>query len=119
MIGSYVLSSGFFDAYYLQAQKARTVLINEFNELFKDYDFLLTPTAPTPAFGIGENTDDPVKMYLSDVMTVPASLAGIPAISAPAGKSSAGLPIGVQIIGPSRSDAAVIALAGQMEAVNG
>ena len=119
MIGSYVLSSGFFDACYLQAQKARTVLINEFNELFKNYDFLLTPTAPTPAFGIGENTDDPVKMYLSDVMTVPASLAGIPAISAPAGKSSAGLPIGVQIIGPSRSDAAVIALAGQMEAVNG
>ena len=74
MIGSYVLSSGFFDAYYLQAQKARTVLINEFNELFKQYDFLLTPTAPTPAFGIGENVSDPVKMYLSDVMTVPASL---------------------------------------------
>ncbi len=119
MIGSYVLSSGFFDAYYLQAQKARTVLINEFNHLFEQYDFLITPTAPTPAFGIGENTDDPVKMYLADVMTVPASLAGIPAISAPAGKSKAGLPIGVQIIGPSRSDAAVIALAGQMELTHG
>lgn len=119
MIGSYVLSSGFFDAYYLQAQKARTVLINEFNELFKSYDFLLTPTAPTPAFGIGENTADPVKMYLADVMTVPASLAGIPAISAPAGKSVAGLPIGVQIIGPMRSDAGVIALAGQVEAHHG
>lgn len=116
MIGSYVLSSGFFDAYYLQAQKARTVLINEFNELFKQYDYLLTPTAPTPAFGIGENVNDPVKMYLADVMTVPASLAGIPAISAPAGTNSNGLPIGVQIIGPSRSDAGVIALAGQVEA---
>lgn len=116
MIGSYVLSSGFFDAYYLQAQKARTVLINEFNELFKTYDYLLTPTAPTPAFGIGENSADPVKMYLSDVMTVPASLAGLPAISAPAGNSQAGLPIGVQIIGPAKSDAGVIALAGQMEA---
>lgn len=119
MIGSYVLSSGFFDAYYLQAQKARTLLINEFNDLFAEYDFLLTPTAPTPAFGIGENSEDPVKMYLSDVMTVPASLAGIPAISAPAGANSAGLPIGVQIIGPSRSDAAVIALAGQTETSNG
>ena len=116
MIGSYVLSSGFFDAYYLQAQKARTVLINEFNELFKSYDFLLTPTAPTPAFGIGENTADPVKMYLSDVMTVPASLAGLPAISAPAGTAQSGLPIGVQIIGSAKSDAGVIALAGQMEA---
>lgn len=116
MIGSYVLSSGFFDAYYLQAQKARTVLINEFNELFASYDYLLTPTAPTPAFGIGENSEDPVKMYLSDVMTVPASLAGLPAISAPAGASQSGLPIGVQIIGPAKSDAGVIALVGQMEA---
>jgi aspartyl-tRNA(Asn)/glutamyl-tRNA(Gln) amidotransferase subunit A len=116
MIGSYVLSSGFFDAYYLQAQKARTVLVNEFNELFKTYDYLLTPTAPTPAFGIGENVSDPVRMYLSDVMTVPASLAGLPAISAPAGTAQSGLPIGVQIIGSAKSDAGVIALAGQMEA---
>lgn len=119
MIGSYVLSSGFFDAYYLQAQKARTVVINEFNALFEQYDFLLTPTAPTPAFGIGENTGDPVKMYLADVMTVPASLAGIPALSAPAGSSASGLPIGVQIIGPARSDAAIIALAGQVEVQRG
>lgn len=119
MIGSYVLSSGFFDAYYLQAQKARTVLINEFNDLFKQYDYLLTPTAPTPAFGIGENADDPVKMYLADVMTVPASLAGLPAISAPAGVSKSGLPIGVQIIGPAKSDAGVIALAGQVEVYHG
>ena len=115
MIGSYVLSSGFFDAYYQQAQKARTVLINEFNGLFSQYDLLLMPTAPTPAFGIGENIEDPVKMYLSDVMTVPMSLAGLPAISAPAGVSESGLPIGVQLVGPMKADALVIATAGQME----
>lgn len=116
MIGSYVLSSGFFDAYYLQAQKARTVLINEFNTLFEQYDFLLMPTAPTPAFGIGENADDPVKMYLADVMTVPPSLAGLPALSVPAGVNARGLPIGAQLVGRAKSDAALIALAGSMEA---
>ena len=116
MIGSYVLSSGFFDAYYLQAQKARTVLINEFNTLFEQYDFLLMPTAPTPAFGIGENANDPVKMYLADVMTVPPSLAGLPALSVPAGASTQGLPIGAQLVGRAKSDAALIALAGSMEA---
>lgn len=117
MIGSYVLSSGFFDAYYLQAQKARTLLINQFNDIFTQYDFLLTPTAPTPAFGVGENVDDPVKMYLADVMTVPASLAGLPALNIPAGKSKDGLPIGVQLIGPMQSDAELLALARTMEAV--
>lgn len=115
MIGSYVLSSGYFDAYYLQAQKARTLLINAFNTLFEQYDFLLLPTAPTPAFGVGENTADPIKMYLADVMTVPASLAGIPAVSVPAGVSSTGLPIGVQLVGPMKSDASLLALAQQME----
>lgn len=115
MIGSYVLSSGFFDAYYQQAQKARTLLINQFNELFTQYDFLLTPTAPTPAFGVGDNVDDPVKMYLADVMTVPASLAGLPALNVPAGISEAGLPIGVQLIGPMKSDAELLALASSME----
>lgn len=118
MIGSYVLSSGYFDAYYQQAQKARTVLINQFNELFETYDLLLAPTAPTPAFGLGDNTADPIQMYLSDAMTVPASMAGIPAISAPAGVSSTGLPIGVQLIGPMRADALVIAVAGQVEKAN-
>jgi aspartyl-tRNA(Asn)/glutamyl-tRNA(Gln) amidotransferase subunit A len=116
MIGSYVLSSGFFDAYYLQAQKARTLLIHQFNDLFKKYDFLITPTAPTPAFGIGENTSDPIKMYLADVMTVPASLAGIPAMSVPAGITANGLPVGVQLIGPMKSDATLIAVAKSMEA---
>lgn len=116
MIGSYVLSSGFFDAYYLQAQKARTLLIQSFDELFTKYDYLITPTAPTPAFGIGENTSDPIKMYLADVMTVPPSLAGLPAISVPAGTTPDGLPVGVQIIAPMRADAELLALAGSMEA---
>ena len=111
MIGSYVLSSGFFDAYYLQAQKARTLLINEFNALFEEYDALIGPVAPTPAFKLGENTSDPVKMYLADIMTVPASLAGLPAISVPAGTSEVGLPIGVQLIGARKSDGLLLALA--------
>lgn len=111
MIGSYVLSSGYFDAYYLQAQKARTLLINEFNTLFETYDALIGPVAPTPAFQLGENTEDPVKMYLADIMTVPASLAGLPAISVPAGTTEPGLPVGVQLIGPRKSDALLLAIA--------
>jgi aspartyl-tRNA(Asn)/glutamyl-tRNA(Gln) amidotransferase subunit A len=115
MIGSYVLSSGFFDAYYLQAQKVRTLLINEFNELFTKYDGLIGPVAPTTAFKIGENVADPIKMYLTDIMTVPTSLAGLPAISVPAGVSKSGLPIGVQLMGPRRSDAALLTLARSLE----
>jgi len=115
MIGSYVLSSGFFDAYYLKAQKARTLLINDFNKLFTDYDALIGPVSPTPAFKLGENDSDPIKMYLADVMTVPASLAGLPALSVPAGNTDAGLPVGVQLIGPRRSDAKLLALAKSME----
>ena len=115
MIGSYVLSSGFYDAYYLQAQKARTILINEFDKLFEDVDFLVGPVAPTPAFKIGENVHDPIKMYLADILNVPASLAGLPAISVPAGKTEAGLPVGVQIIGKMESDSKILALADSLE----
>lgn len=115
MIGSYVLSSGFYDAYYLQAQKARTILINEFDKLFEDVDFLVGPVAPTPAFKIGENVHDPIKMYLADILNVPASLAGLPAISIPAGKTEAGLPVGVQIIGKMESDSKILALADSLE----
>ena len=115
MIGSYVLSSGFYDAYYLQAQKARTILINEFDKLFEDVDFLVGPVAPTPAFKIGENVHDPIKMYLADILNVPASLAGLPAISIPAGKTEAGLPVGVQIIGKMESDSNILALADSLE----
>jgi aspartyl-tRNA(Asn)/glutamyl-tRNA(Gln) amidotransferase subunit A len=118
MIGSYVLSSGFFDAYYQQAQKARTLLVEAYDELFKEYDALIGPVAPTPAFSLGENSEDPVKMYLADIMTVPPSLAGLPAISVPAGESKSGLPVGVQLIGPRRSDAALLALARSIEETN-
>lgn len=117
MIGSFVLSSGFFDAYYQQAQKARTLLVDEYKKLFTTYDVLIGPVAPTPAFRLGENTDDPVSMYLADIMTVPPSLAGLPAISVPAGTNDAGLPIGVQLIGWRGNDAALLALARSMEEV--
>ena len=119
MVGSYVLSSGFFDAYYQQAQKARTLLIDAYSKLFDTYDVLLGPVAPTPAFELGENTEDPIKMYLADIMTVPPSLAGLPAISVPAGLSATGLPIGVQLIGQRQSDAALLALARSLETARG
>ena len=115
MIGSFVLSSGFFDAYYMQAQKARTLLIREYTELFKNYDVLLSPAAPTPAFKLGQNTADPIQMYLADIMTVPPSLAGLPAISVPAGENSEGLPIGVQLIGDYQTDSRLLGLAKAVE----
>lgn len=115
MIGSYVLSSGFYDAYFQQAAKARTLLIQQYNDLFKTYDVLLSPTAPTPAFGIGDNVDDPVKMYLADIMTVPPSLAGLPAVNIPAGTNAQGLPIGVQLIAPAKQDNLLLAIAKTME----
>lgn len=115
MIGSYVLSSGFFDAYYQQAQKARTLLIDEFKRAFTECDVLVSPTVPSPAFGFGENTDNPIKMYLSDAMTVSANLTGIPALSVPAGTSEGGLPIGVQLMAPYKRDAELMAFARSME----
>lgn len=118
MIGSYVLSSGFFDAYYRQAQKARTLLVEAYKKLFDEYDVLLGPVAPTPAFKLGQNTADPVQMYLADVMTVPPSLAGLPAISVPAGEDKDGLPIGAQLIGWRGDDAQLLALAGSIEEEN-
>lgn len=119
MIGSYVLSSGYFDAYYQQAQKARTLLIDAYSDLFATYDVLVGPVAPTPAFSLGENAEDPIKMYLADIMTVPPSLAGLPAISVPAGVNDAGLPIGVQLIGQRRSDAQLLSLARSLEVAHG
>ena len=115
MIGSFVLSSGFFDAYYLQAQKARTLLIKQFAEVFKKYDILVGPTAPTPAFKLGDKTSDPVQMYLADIMTVAASLAGLPAINIPAGETENGLPVGAQLIGGYKKDAEILAFARSVE----
>lgn len=115
LIGSFVLSSGFFDAYYLKAQKARTLLKRAFDDVLGKYDALIGPVSPTPAFKIGENTDDPIKMYLADIMTVPASLVGLPAMSVPAGKTSSGLPVNVQLIGKAKDDAKLMALAKSVE----
>lgn len=114
MIGTYVLSSGYYDAYYKKAQTVRTKLINEFNAAFKQVDFLLGPTAPTTAFKIGQNAGDPLQMYLADVMTVGASLAGIPAINIPAGVSG-GLPVGLQLMAAQRHDRELLSLAKNAE----
>ncbi len=99
LIGTYVLSAGYYDAYYLQAQKVRTRIAEDFDQAFKDCDVILTPTAPSAAFPIGEKMDDPIAMYLNDIFTVPASMAGLPAISVPAGLDGAGLPLGLHVIG--------------------
>ena len=110
MIGTYVLSSGYYDAYYKKAQTVRTKIISEFAEAFKKYDVLLGPTSPTTAFKIGEKVNDPLSMYLSDIMTVAANMSGNPAISLPAG-SSDGLPVGLQLIGPMRGDRKLLEIA--------
>ncbi|HSX17597.1 MAG TPA: Asp-tRNA(Asn)/Glu-tRNA(Gln) amidotransferase subunit GatA [Patescibacteria group bacterium] len=110
MIGTYVLSSGYYDAYYTKAQTVRTKLINEFNEAFNQVDFLVGPVAPTTAFKIGENTNDPLAMYLADVMTVGPSLVGIPAISIPAGAND-NLPVGLQVMARQRADRALLGVA--------
>ncbi len=99
MLGTYALSSGYYDAYYLKAQKVRTLIQQDFTNAFEKVDLLLTPVAPTPAFRIGEKTADPLQMYLSDIFTIPVNLAGICGISVPAGISDAGLPIGLQLLG--------------------
>ena len=98
MIGTYVLSAGYYDAYYVKAQQVRTIILNEFNSVFEDVDVLLTPTAPNAAFPMDAKMDDPVKMYLNDVFTVPANMAGLPGISVPAGLNKHGLPLGLQVI---------------------
>ena len=107
MIGTYVLSAGFYDAYYTQAQKVRALIARDFEQAFERCDVLLTPTAPSPAFAFGAKAD-PIAMYLNDVFTVPASLAGLPAMSVPAGLSATGLPLGLQIIGRPLDEAGVL-----------
>lgn len=108
MIGNFVLSSGFYDAYFLKAAKARTLIVKEYEKAFKKCDFILTPVAPNPAFKLGEKVNDPVAMYLEDVMSVPLNLAGVPGLTIPAGETADGLPIGLQLVGPRRSDKSLI-----------
>lgn len=108
MIGTYVLSAGFYDAYYTQAQKVRTLIARDFAEAFAQCDVILAPTTPTAAFALGDNSDDPLAMYLNDVFAVPASLAGLPAMSVPAGLNKDGLPLGLQIIGKALDEQGVL-----------
>lgn len=108
MIGTYVLSAGYYDAYYIKAQRVRTLIARDFDNAFTKVDAILTPTTPSAAFGLGEKIDDPVKMYLNDVFTVPASLAGLPALSVPAGLSSEGLPLGLHVIGKAFDEVTVL-----------
>ena len=108
LLGTFVLSSGYYDAYYLKAQKVRRLIKNDFDEAFKACDVIVTPTSPTPAFKIGEKTEDPLQMYLSDIFTISANLAGIPAISIPCGFSQEGLPIGLQIMGKPLDETTIL-----------
>ena len=114
MTGNFVLSSGFYDAYFLKAAKARTLIIKEYEKAFSKCDFILTPVSPNPAFKLGEKVDDPVAMYLEDMMSVPLNLAGIPGLAIPAGKTKSGLPTGLQLVGPRRSDKKIIEFAKEL-----
>ncbi len=119
MLGTYALSSGYYDAYYLRAQKVRTLLARDFAEAFESVDAIITPTSPTPPFRLGERTADPLQMYLADIYTVTGSLAGLPGISVPCGKTSDNLPVGMQILGPHFSEARVLQIAHNFERAGG
>ena len=99
ILGTFVLSAGYYDAYYRKAQKVRRLIYDDFKNVFQEYDVLFTPTAPTPPYKLGEKIDNPLEMYLGDIYTIPVNLAGLPALVIPCGKTKAGLPIGLQIIG--------------------
>jgi len=115
MIGTYVLSAGYYDAYYLKAQKVRQLIANDFKQVFEQVDAILTPTAPSAAFAFGEKSDDPLAMYLNDVFTVPASLAGLPGSSVPAGLSADGLPLGLQVLANAWDEETVLKVSGVIE----
>jgi aspartyl-tRNA(Asn)/glutamyl-tRNA(Gln) amidotransferase subunit A len=115
MIGNFVLSSGFYDAYFLKAAKARTLIVKEYEEAFKKCDFILTPVSPNYAFKLGEKVNDPIAMYLEDLMSVSLNLAGVPGLAVPVGKTKTGLPIGLQLVGPRRSDKALIEFAKELK----
>jgi aspartyl-tRNA(Asn)/glutamyl-tRNA(Gln) amidotransferase subunit A len=117
ILGTYVLSSGYYDAYYLKAQKVRTLIRQDFENAFKEVDALLTPTSPTPAFKKGEKSSDPLSMYLSDIYTISANLAGIPGVSLPCGYSD-GLPVGLQILGKPFKEDEMLSIANEFEAAH-
>ena len=117
VLGTFVLSAGYYDAYYSKAQKVRRLIRDRTNQILEEYDFIMLPTAPTPAFNIGEESDDPVVNYLADIFTVQASLAGIPAISIPAGNNSAGLPLGMQFLGRRFGEADLLAFSKKFQKI--
>jgi aspartyl-tRNA(Asn)/glutamyl-tRNA(Gln) amidotransferase subunit A len=119
LIGTYVLSAGYYDAYYLKAQKVRALIQRDFDEAYKTVDAILTPATPSSAFAIGDKQDDPVTMYLNDVFTVPANLAGLPGISVPAGLDASGLPLGLQVLGRAFDEETVFRVAAAIEAAAG
>ena len=119
LIGTYVLSAGYYDAYYLKAQKVRTLIARDFEKVYEDVDVLLTPSTPSPAFGIGERSGDPIAMYLNDIFTVTVNMAGLPGISVPAGFSEDGLPMGLQIIGKAFDEETVLNVGGVIEEAAG
>ena len=115
LIGTYVLSSGYYDAYYLKAQKVRKLIKNDFDKCFTNIDAILTPSTPSSAFKVGEKTNDPISMYLNDIFTVPVNLAGIPAISIPAGHDNQGRPLGLQVISKALEEQKILNIAFSME----
>jgi len=119
MLGTYALSAGYYDAYYLRAQKVRSLIAQDFAGAFQNVDAIVAPTSPTPAFRLGEKTADPLQMYLADIYTVTGSLAGVPGISVPCGRTKAGLPVGMQILGPHFSEGRVLQIAHAFEKAGG
>ena len=115
MSGAFVLSAGYYDAYFSKAQKVRRIIANKTNETFKQYDFILCPTTPAPAYKIGEKSDDPIAMYLGDIFTVQANLVGVPGISIPYGNTKSGLPIGLQLMAGKFEEAKLLDFSSQIE----
>jgi aspartyl-tRNA(Asn)/glutamyl-tRNA(Gln) amidotransferase subunit A len=111
LLGTYALSAGYYDAYYLKAQKVRTLLARDFEQAFAQVDAVVTPTSPTPAFRLGEKVDDPLAMYLADIFTVVADLVGIPGISVPCGETREGLPVGLQVLGKHFDEGTILRIA--------
>jgi aspartyl-tRNA(Asn)/glutamyl-tRNA(Gln) amidotransferase subunit A len=119
VLGTYVLSAGYYDAYYLKGQKVRALIAQDFREAFQKVDAVVTPTSPIPAFKLGEKTDDPLQMYLADIYTVTGSLAGVPGISVPCGKVCGTLPVGLQLFGPPFGESNILRLAHAFEQAGG
>jgi aspartyl-tRNA(Asn)/glutamyl-tRNA(Gln) amidotransferase subunit A len=119
VLGTYVLSAGYYDAYYLKGQKVRSLIAQDFRDAFTKVDAIVTPTSPVPAFNLGERTNDPLQMYLADIYTVTGSLAGVPGISVPCGKICGKLPVGLQIFGPPFAEGRVLQLARAFEQAGG